>query len=128
MRRTIPRSRFLMTLIFGAGLAHAGGTLPLEAGNYVAAHYTPCEQAPLAGVTSFDGTSLGGPHDSHCQTAILAQHGPAYRVQVSCTARGDGTPTTPTADVEDVRITSRTSFVRLLGKDEVAYALCPAFH
>ncbi len=123
------RFKFLLALLFGMGFAHAtDGLLPLDAGTYVVASYTPCEEAPLAGVTSFDGASFVGPHDSDCQTTILEQHGADYRVSVRCKALGDGTPTVPKPFVEGVRIKTRTSFVLTHDDAEMEFALCPAFH
>ena len=124
------RFKLLLALLFGMGFAHAmGGTLPLDVGNYVIASYKPCEEAPNAGVTSYDGASFVGPHDSDCQTTVLEQSGPRYRVSISCKALGDGTPMVPRPYVESVRILTRTSFaiVRHDGTED-EFDLCPAFH
>ena len=118
-----------MVLLFGTGLAHAAGRpLPLDPGNYVVVGAQPCEQAPLAGVMAFDGASFAGPHATACQTAVLARHGPDYRVRTRCKALGDGTPAAASAVVRDVRIESRTAFAVTRGAQATAYALCPGFH
>lgn len=124
------RSRLMFVMLFGVGFARAAdGVLPLDAGTYVVADYKPCEEAPFAGVTSFDGMSFVGPHDSDCRTKILEQSGSKFRVSVRCKADGSGTPIKhPSTFIEGVRIESRTSFVFIKGAVETRFALCPAFH
>lgn len=129
MRDAYLASRLLFVLCTGTGFARAADApLPLKAGSYVIASYTPCDEAPLAGVTSFDGASFVGPHDADCQTAVLSHRGTRYRVQVTCKAMGDGTPIAPTSYRQDVRIKSQTRFVVTREHREIEYALCPAFH
>ena len=124
------RFKFVLALLFGMGFAHAtDGKLPLDSGYYVIASYKPCEEAPNAGVTTYDGASFVGMHDSDCQTDILEQNGPRYRVSIRCKALGDGTPVVPKPYVESVRILTRTSFTVVENNGtEDEFDLCPAFH
>ncbi len=129
MRRSLPLSKLMLILVFGAGFAQAADApLPLQPGTYVLASYKPCEEVALAGVISFDGNSFVGPHDSDCQTTILDQQASTYRVAIRCKALGDGTPTPPRDSFARVRIDSSTSFSMIDGADETPFVLCPEFH
>ena len=128
MHGPLLRSKLFLLLAFGMSFARATDSLPLDTGTYVVTSYKPCTDAPFAGVKDFDGTSFGGPHDSDCQTVILARHGASYRVKTTCNGAGDGTPVTAGGLLEQVRIESRTAFVLTHGQQHREYTLCPTFH
>lgn len=130
MNRLPHRSRLIFGLVLCTGLARAGEAplLPLDAGTFVIASYPRCEEAPLAGVMSFDGHSLVGPHDSNCRTEIIERDGARYRVRTSCRADGAGQPEIPTETVLTIQVESSTAMTvtRPDGKSD-GYALCPGF-
>ena len=131
MNRLHPRTRLALALILACGVVRAADApvLPLDTGNFVIASYPRCEEAPLAGVVSFDGRSLVGPHDSDCHTEILEHDGSSYRIRRGCRADGSGKPEVPADFVQTVRVESRTRMA-LTGLDGQTkeYALCPGFH
>lgn len=129
MRPALLHLALTLTLILGSGPARAvDQALPLQAGTYVVSSYRPCQEAPLAGVTRYNGLSFEGPHASNCQTSLLRQRGSSYRVKTTCTAMGDGSPAVQSASVQDIRVKSRTALVVDHGKKKIEYGLCPGFH
>ncbi len=123
------KSKLAAALMGAAGLCQAASpaTLPIAAGTYVVVGKAPCKDAPLAGVTTFDGRAFLGPHSSDCTSTLLGRHGRSYRVSTECRALGDGTPATPFTQVQLVRVDSRTRFAIVQDGHATAYARCPSF-
>ena len=75
-------------------------TLTLKPGLYVQ-QGSPCKDAPNAAIMSWDGVGFAGPHASQCTAHIVRTHGSRFQVSNSCSAQGDGSPTSaPSADVD----------------------------
>jgi hypothetical protein len=118
----------VLVLVFGPSLARATDKpLPLHPGTYVIASYKPCQEAPLAGVSRFNGFSFEGPHASNCQTTVLRRRGSTYRIKTTCSAMGNGSPAVPSGSVQDIHIKSSSSFSVGNGKQRTEYRQCPAF-
>jgi hypothetical protein len=115
----------LGVMLFGLAALSSSAILPLRPGNYVLTGQS-CQDAPFAAMVTFDGRGFGGPHATHCTSAVLQQRGNDYRVHTTCTALGDGSPAKPSALVERYRITSQTSFERRAPGGLLAYRLCPS--
>jgi hypothetical protein len=110
-------------------LAQAAPTssLPLQPGTYVISSYKPCEEAPLAGVKTFDGKALIGPHESDCTSSIVSHRGETYQISTECRAHGDGTPQSPSKSLETVQVKSKSSLAVVVHGQPVRYDLCPIF-
>lgn len=130
MHRSMIHAASISALVAATGVAQAADAplLPLDAGTYVVSDYTPCQEAPLAGVMQFDGHAFSGPHASSCHSVVLDHKGSSYRVRTKCTANGDGSPAAPHSETTAVRIESRTRLMLNHDGKDIEYALCPALH
>ena len=85
----------MLAALAALGTAANGARLPLKPGTYVLAG-TPCKDPPFAAMFSYDGRQFSYPHASGCQSTVLSHRGRSYRIRETCSALGDGTPTTST--------------------------------
>jgi hypothetical protein len=119
--------KFCLPALLIASTAAQAATLPLKPGTYVAAG-TPCKDPPFAAMFGYDGRQFSYPHAAQCRSVIRAHPGKTYRVQETCSALGDGTPTKPdTMSATYTVLSPRTVAVnRGTGKDAIRYRWCPA--
>ena len=81
----------------------------LKHGIYVVSG-TKCKDAPFAAMSIWDGVGFGGPHESQCKTKILHRHGHMFDISTTCSALGDGTPTTPSSSSERLIVFGSETF------------------
>jgi hypothetical protein len=64
-------------------------SLPLRVGIYVAESQT-CSEPANAGILSFDGQGLNGPHTHDCEMSISSQHANLFTYRQRCINAGIG--------------------------------------
>ena len=92
-----------------SALAQDQSAIHLRHGIYVVSG-TKCKDAPFAAMSIWDGVGFGGPHESQCKTRLLHRQGQIFDVSTTCSALGDGTPTTSSSLSERVTILGREAF------------------
>src|SRR4051812_3153144 len=87
------QNRFIASLLVWAlsGAATGAEVIPLNKGVYVIQGVTPCEQAPLAAVQSYNGKAISGAHEAGCHMKMIKRINNIYRIMQSCDEAGDGT-------------------------------------
>lgn len=81
--------------------------LPLKPGTYVLAG-TACKDPPFAATFSYDGRAFSYPHATRCRSVIASHNGKTYKIAETCSALGDGTPTTAQTLTATYRVDSWT--------------------
>ena len=102
-------------------------TMPLKPGAYVLAG-TPCKDPAFAAMFTYDGRQFSYPHASQCRSTIRSRTGRKYRIEETCSAQGDGTPTPPST-IASIYVIESATQVGVMKPSEHAlshYRWCPA--
>ena len=102
-------------------------SLSLEQGIYVEKH-EQCKSAPNAAILSWDGFTFAGAHSSRCRSQIAHLEKNRYHVELTCSARGDGSTDPMDTDYRETFELTRISNTRFRrsrsGREATTYRWC----
>lgn len=102
-------------------------SLDLGSGNYVL-DGVACQDPPNAAILSWDGFTFSGAHSSQCRSKIVHLDKNRYRVNLSCSARGDGSTDPMNTDYRDTfeltRLSNSHFRISTRGREAMTYRWC----